>query len=133
MTQTPIMSGCLVCGAVTKDVISFGRMPLGNGFLRPSQFADEYFWDLEVRFCPACSLVQWGTWPDRPWDADPCRCDPGRLEPALAWRPGTTVWDGLNRTRDWLLADRRRLDSDSDAGRRSGATRVVPAARVRRP
>ena len=52
------MSTCLVCGDVTTEVISFGRMPLGNAFLGTSQFAGEYFWDLEARCCPACSLVQ---------------------------------------------------------------------------
>jgi len=33
-------------------------MPIANGFLRPSQFADEYFFDLQVAFCPECGMVQ---------------------------------------------------------------------------
>lgn len=52
------MSGCLVCGGITHEVMSFGRMPLGNGFLRASDFAEEYFWNLSVVCCPRCSLVQ---------------------------------------------------------------------------
>jgi methylation protein EvaC len=36
----------------------FGRMPIANGFLRPEQIADEFFFDLKVGFCPSCKMVQ---------------------------------------------------------------------------
>jgi len=38
--------------------MSFGRMPIANGFLSPDQFADEYFFELQVAFCPDCGMVQ---------------------------------------------------------------------------
>jgi len=38
--------------------MSFGRMPIANGFLSPSQFADEYFFELQVAFCHECGMVQ---------------------------------------------------------------------------
>jgi len=33
-------------------------MPIANGFLSPAQFADEYFFELQVAFCPDCGMVQ---------------------------------------------------------------------------
>jgi methylation protein EvaC len=33
-------------------------MPIANGFLRSAQFADEYFFELRVAFCPNCGMVQ---------------------------------------------------------------------------
>jgi len=38
--------------------MSFGQMPIANGFLSPAQFADEYFFELQVAFCPDCGMVQ---------------------------------------------------------------------------
>jgi len=38
--------------------MSFGRMPIANGFLTPEQFADEYFFELKVGFCEHCTMVQ---------------------------------------------------------------------------
>jgi len=38
--------------------MSFGRMPIANGFLSPAQFAHEYFFELQVAFCPECGMVQ---------------------------------------------------------------------------
>ena len=38
--------------------MSFGPMPIANGFLHPDQFADEYFFELRVSFCPDCGMVQ---------------------------------------------------------------------------
>ena len=38
--------------------MSFGPMPIANGFLLPAQFADEYFYDLQVAFCEDCGMVQ---------------------------------------------------------------------------
>jgi len=38
--------------------MSFGKMPIANGFLSPDQFAQEYFFDLQVGACPNCSMVQ---------------------------------------------------------------------------
>lgn len=59
------MNKCRVCVASLEPVISFGRMPIANGFLRSNQFATEYLFDLRLCFCPTCSMVQLGDQPDR--------------------------------------------------------------------
>ncbi len=38
--------------------MTFGRMPIANGFLRPEQIADEYFFELAPAFCERCGMVQ---------------------------------------------------------------------------
>lgn len=52
------MCKCLVCGNEVKKVISFGDMPIANGFLTEDMFAKEKYYPLEVGFCPVCSMVQ---------------------------------------------------------------------------
>ena len=52
------MTTCLICRAGVEQFISFGRMPIANGFLTPAQVADEYFFELAVGFCPTCTMVQ---------------------------------------------------------------------------
>lgn len=59
------MPTCLVCNHAVTEFISFGRMPIANGFLTPAQFAAEYTFELRVGFCPACSMVQLLEQPDR--------------------------------------------------------------------
>jgi methylation protein EvaC len=48
----------LICKSEIRPFISFGRMPIANGFLLPEQFPDEYFFELKVAFCPRCTMVQ---------------------------------------------------------------------------
>ncbi len=52
------MSRCLVCSAPIEPFLSFGRMPIANGFLTPDEFAREYFFELRVGFCERCGMVQ---------------------------------------------------------------------------
>ena len=52
------MNKCLICNTLIEPFMSFGRMPIANGFLSPAQFADEYFFELKVAFCPDCGMVQ---------------------------------------------------------------------------
>lgn len=52
------MCECLVCGNKVEKVISFGDMPIANGFLKEEMFGEEKFYPLEVGFCPTCSMVQ---------------------------------------------------------------------------
>lgn len=59
------MNNCLVCGTAIEPFMSFGRMPIANGFLRKDQFSDEYFFELKVAFCEKCSMVQLGEQVDR--------------------------------------------------------------------
>lgn len=59
------MNACLICSTRTEPVISFGRMPIANGFLTPADFPNEYFFELRVSFCPHCHMVQLMEQPDR--------------------------------------------------------------------
>jgi len=56
---------CFVCGESVSAFISFGRMPIANGFLSPEEFAREYFFELRVGFCEKCKMVQLLEQPDR--------------------------------------------------------------------
>jgi len=49
---------CLICGASIEPFMSFGRMPIANGFLNADQIPNEYFFDLQVGFCEPCAMVQ---------------------------------------------------------------------------
>ena len=52
------MTKCLICDHAIAPFISFGRMPIANGFLTPEQFADEPFFELATGFCDHCKMVQ---------------------------------------------------------------------------
>ncbi len=45
------MKKCLICGASIEPFMSFGKMPIANGFLTPAEFANEYFFELKIAFC----------------------------------------------------------------------------------
>ena len=59
------MPDCLICETRVEPFLSFGKMPIANGFLTPDQFADEFFFELKVAFCPACRMVQLAELVDR--------------------------------------------------------------------
>ena len=52
------MKPCAVCRSPIEAFLSFGRMPIANGFLTEAQFAEEYFFELAVGFCARCHMVQ---------------------------------------------------------------------------
>lgn len=52
------MPHCLICQETIEPFISFGRMPIANGFLSEKELAEEYFFELKAGFCPRCSMVQ---------------------------------------------------------------------------
>jgi methylation protein EvaC len=52
------MPQCLICATEIAPFISFGKMPIANGFLTPDQFRDEYFFELKTAYCPTCHMVQ---------------------------------------------------------------------------
>jgi methylation protein EvaC len=52
------MSACLACGRPISPFLSFGPMPIANGFLTPDRFAEEPFFELAVGFCEGCAMVQ---------------------------------------------------------------------------
>ena len=52
------MKKCLICASSIEPFVSFGRMPIANGFLAPAQFQDEYTFELATGFCTRCAMVQ---------------------------------------------------------------------------
>lgn len=58
------MGRCLICNSVIDPFMSFGRMPIANGFLTMEQFTQEYFFEMEVAFCPRCTMLQLTTQPN---------------------------------------------------------------------
>lgn len=57
-TKHGLSSKCRVCGARIAPFMSFGRMPIANGFLTAKEIADEYFYDLAPAFCAGCGMFQ---------------------------------------------------------------------------
>jgi methylation protein EvaC len=49
---------CLICENPISTFLSFGKMPIANGFLTVDQFKDEHFFELKVGFCSDCLMVQ---------------------------------------------------------------------------
>lgn len=52
------MKCCHICKSPVEKFMSFGKMPIANGFLSPEEFKSEYFFELEVGFCKKCKMVQ---------------------------------------------------------------------------
>ncbi len=51
-------NSCRICGAPIAPFMSFGEQPIANGFLPQSEFAREYFFEMAVCFCEACTMFQ---------------------------------------------------------------------------
>jgi methylation protein EvaC len=49
---------CRVCGARIAAFMSFGRMPIANGFLNDEEIPSEHFFELAPAFCSQCSMFQ---------------------------------------------------------------------------
>ena len=60
-----MMATCRICDQTYEQFISFGEMPIANGFLTPAEFDTEYFFELRLGFCPGCYMVQLIEQPDR--------------------------------------------------------------------
>ena len=45
---------CRICGTALEQFMSFGEMPIANGFLTPNEFKSEYFFELKPGFCESC-------------------------------------------------------------------------------
>ena len=59
------MATCRICDTPYEQFISFGDMPIANGFLRPEDFDQEYYFEMKVGFCTHCSMVQLLQQPER--------------------------------------------------------------------
>lgn len=49
---------CRICDRALAAFMSFGRMPIANGFRDPADARDEYFFDLAPAFCEGCGMMQ---------------------------------------------------------------------------
>jgi methylation protein EvaC len=49
---------CRVCDAPISAFMSFGRMPIANGFLTEEEIPNEYFFELAPAFCDRCNTFQ---------------------------------------------------------------------------
>jgi methylation protein EvaC len=59
------MKQCLICKSEISPFISYGEMPIANGFLAPDNFKNEYYFHMQMAHCPTCSMVQLIETPDR--------------------------------------------------------------------
>jgi methylation protein EvaC len=57
---------CKVCNSKIKPFLSFGKMPMANGFLAKKDFKREFFYKLEVGFCKKDYLFQVNDHPKSP-------------------------------------------------------------------
>ncbi|MEA9598550.1 class I SAM-dependent methyltransferase [Polynucleobacter sp. AP-Sanab-80-C2] len=58
------MNQCRVCRSKIKAFMSFGQMPIANGFLNKNHFEGEYFFELAPAFCENCGMFQLMEQPD---------------------------------------------------------------------
>ena len=59
------MKKCLLCDNQIEAFMSFGKMPIANGFLTEKEFDREYFFEMEVGFCQECYMFQLINQPER--------------------------------------------------------------------
>lgn len=59
------MKKCLICNSEIEPFISYGQMPIANGFLNKENFLNEYFFHMQVAHCNNCSMVQLIDTPER--------------------------------------------------------------------
>ncbi len=52
------MTNCRVCNSKIEPFMTFGDMPIANGFLTSDQISSEYFFELAPAFCSECGMVQ---------------------------------------------------------------------------
>ena len=52
------MTNCRVCNSEIEPFMTFGKMPIANGFLTADQISSEYFFELAPAFCSECGMVQ---------------------------------------------------------------------------
>ena len=55
---------CKVTNKIIKPFMSFGKMPLANGFIKKKDFDKEFFFNLEVGFSEGLSLFQLNEFPN---------------------------------------------------------------------
>jgi methylation protein EvaC len=51
-------TACRICGAPIEPFMTFGRMPIANGFIREEDIATEFFYELAPACCGRCATFQ---------------------------------------------------------------------------
>jgi methylation protein EvaC len=59
-----IANNCRVCNNKIEPFMTFGNMPIANGFLKKEAFKDEYFFEMKPSFCNKCFAFQLIEQPD---------------------------------------------------------------------
>ena len=49
-------SKCKICDSYINSFMTFGNMPIANGFLEKKDFDNEYFYEMQVSVCDNCLL-----------------------------------------------------------------------------
>lgn len=55
---------CRICNFQISPFMTFGKMPIANGFLSKENIKDEYFFELAPAFCSNCGMLQIKEQPD---------------------------------------------------------------------
>ncbi len=55
---------CRICHTEIQSFMSFGKMPIANGFLNEDEYENEYFFELKPAFCKECFTFQIEEQPD---------------------------------------------------------------------
>lgn len=55
---------CRICSHIINPFMSFGQMPIANGFLTKNDFDNEYYFEMNTAFCEKCFTVQLENQPD---------------------------------------------------------------------
>ena len=55
---------CRICGNEISPFMTFGQMPIANGFLKEHEFSKEYFFEMKPSFCKNCFAFQLIDQPD---------------------------------------------------------------------
>ena len=56
---------CKITNEQIKPFMSFGKMPIANGFIKKNEISKEYFYSLETCFCKFCKAFQIKKQPDQ--------------------------------------------------------------------
>lgn len=56
---------CRICNSTMKKFLDLGMQPIANNFLVVGDILDEFFYHLELFFCPECYSVQVGNCPEK--------------------------------------------------------------------
>ena len=53
-----MIENCRLCNTSIKSLMSFGKMPIANGFRDLNSDTNEFFYEMSVGFCKTCFSFQ---------------------------------------------------------------------------